>query len=144
MRNGDSFRTFGAVVHTTEATLNQWCIKFKEFAMAKELGKVYEEQYWVNLLKKGAAGKMDIVRRTVATFDADGKLEKTQIIEEPGKFNATAVVFGLKNKFRKNWTDSQDLNVTTNDGLEALSAEEIQRRKDLYTSVLRDKNKNGR
>lgn len=144
MREGNSFGTFGAIVHVTEKCLNEWCIKYKDFAAAKELGKVYEEYYWVNILKNGAQGKMDKVVRRSTIYGKDQKIKQQQVVEEPAKFNATATVFALKNKFPDKYRDTQTVDLNTKDGLDGMSDEEIERRKQLYMSVVLRKNKDAK
>lgn len=140
MKQGNSFESFGAIVHCTEETLNLWTTKHEDFKYAKQLGKRYEMLYWEDLLKKGASGQLPAVRKRVTVFGENKEVKQVTVIDEPGKFNATAVIFALKNKFPKNWRERQELEITNKDSLDNLSDEEIKRRKELYASVLKGKN----
>lgn len=137
MKEGNSFEAFGAIVHVTEETLNLWTTKHPEFKYAKELGKRYEMLYWEDLLKKGAMGQLPPIKKRVTIIDKNGKLKQQTIIDEPGRFNATAVIFALKCKFPKIWRDSQHIEITSKEGLDQLSDDEIKRRKDLYASIVK-------
>ena len=139
MKAGNSYESFGAIVHCTEETLNLWTTKHPEFKMAKDLGKHYEMLFWEDLLKKGAKGDLPPIRRKVTIIGKDGKLKQQTIIDEPGRFNATAVVFALKCKFTKLWRDKQEIEITSKDGIDNLTDEEIKRRKELYASIIKAK-----
>lgn len=142
MKAGNSFESFGAIARVTEETLNNWCRKYPEFGLAKDLGKRYEQKYWEDLLKMGASGILPPIRRKMTILGPDGKLKQQTIIDEPGKFNATAVIFALKCKFPKIWRDSQQIEITSKDSLDHLTDEEIKRRKDLYASIIVKKSGN--
>lgn len=139
MKHGNSFEAFGAVVRVTEETLNNWCKKHPEFGIAKELGKRYEQKYWEDLLKMGATGQMPPIRKKMTILGPDGKVKQQTIIDEPSKFNATSVIFALKCKFPKIWRDKQEIEITSKDSLDHLTDEEIKRRKDLYASIISNK-----
>lgn len=140
MKEGGSFESFGAIVHCTEETLNLWTTKHEAFKFAKELGKKYEMLYWEDLLKKGASGQLPPIRKKVTVIDENKAIKQVTIIDEPGKFNATAVVFALKNKFPKQWRDRQELEISSKESLDSLTDDEIKRRKELYASILKGKN----
>lgn len=139
MKEGNSFESFGAVVHCTEETLNLWTTKHPSFKYAKELGKRYEMLFWEDLLKKGATGQLPPIRKRTTVFDDKKQVKSVTIAEEPGKFNATAVIFALKCKFPKIWRDSQHIEISSKEGLDQLTEEEIKRRKELYASLVKGK-----
>ena len=137
MRNGKSFESFGAVAHATEETLNNWCRKHPDFLRAKELGKVYEREWWENTLRLGAQGQMPPIQKRTVEYDADGNVVKSFLTQEPGKYNSASVHFSLKNKFPKQWRDKTELEVTSGEELSNLSSDEIKRRKELYASLVK-------
>lgn len=140
MKEGRSFESFGAIVHCTEETLNLWTTKHPEFKIAKELGKRYEMFFWEELLKKGAHGELPPIKKRITVLGKDKQVKQMTVIDEPGKFNATAVIFALKNKFPKQWRERQELEISSKESLENLSDEEIKRRKELYASIVKGKN----
>jgi len=142
MMDGNSYEAFGAIVNVTEETLNAWTKKYPEFDHAKKLGKEYERLFWENVLKRGATGNLAPVMKQIAIYDKNNKLKYKRVMSEPGKFNATAAIFALKNKFPKQWRDSQHIDLTLKDGTENLSDDEIKRLKEHYASILMSKKKN--
>lgn len=140
MEGGSSYESFGAVVGVTEETLNAWCERYPDFKFAKDLGKRHELLYWENLLKKGAVGELPPIKKRVTVFEGEEKKIKTiTIIDEPGKFNATAVIFALKNKFPRLYREKLEIQSSSDDPLDQLTDEEVKRRKELYASILKKK-----
>ena len=92
MKEGLSFRTFGAVIGVCEDTLHEWCKKHREFSESKKEGALYSELFWSKMGRSGAAGKIN-------------------------GFNATAWIFNMKNRF--GWRDKKeiDTNITASEGL---------------------------
>jgi hypothetical protein len=139
MKTGNSFEAFAALISVTEETLNNWCRNYPEFKQAKSIGKMHELAYWEGLLKKGAHGDLPPVKKRIVIFDEKKQIKQTTIIDEPGKFNATAVIFALKNKFRALYRDQIDVKSEQADPLDKLTDEEIKQRKELYASILEKK-----
>lgn len=139
MKKGNSFESFGAIVHASGETLETWSKKHEAFGLAKQIGKMYELQYWEELLKNGAAGTLPAIQKRIAFMDKHGNLRRQTIFQEPGKFNATAVIFALKNKFPKQYREKIEVE-HSGENPENLTPEEIKRRKELYASIVK---KNG-
>lgn len=139
MKEGNSFESFGAIIHTTTRTLNAWVEKYPAFKLAKEVGKQYELAYWEGLLQKGATGQLPPIKKRMTTFDGKKNIKQITIIDEPGRFNATAVIFALKNKFRDLYREKIEVENSNADPIENLSQEEITRRKELYASIIKKK-----
>lgn len=78
MKAGKSFWTFASNVPCTMETLSEWCRVHPEFSEAKRVGRVFEQEWWDNLL-----------RRIAAT----------------GEGNITAIVWAQKNKFPKHYRE---------------------------------------
>lgn len=138
MKEGNSFESFGAIANVTTETMDNWCKKHPAFKLAKEMGKQYELTYWENLLKKGAIGDLPSIKKRVTVFSGDKKIKSVTVIDEPGKFNATSVIFALKNKFPKLYREKIEVE-QTGENLENLSSDEIKRRKELYASIVNKK-----
>jgi hypothetical protein len=89
MASGMSFYTFAAVIKCSPDTCNEWVHVHKDFSAAKIKGKALELEWWENLLRAGAAGKV------------------------PG-YNAASVIFALKNKMPSMWRDKHEIVSTVN------------------------------
>lgn len=81
MREGFNFETFAAKLnYQSKSSLYKWLDKHEDFREAKGIGEALAQQWWFNLGKMAAAGKV------------------------PG-FNATVWIFTMKNMFK--WRDKQ-------------------------------------
>lgn len=89
MSQGKSFYTFSAVIKVHPDTVNEWTHEHKEFSVAKTAGRAMEILWWEELLRAGAAGKVP-------------------------NFNATSVIFALKNKSPQHWRDKHEIVSTIN------------------------------
>lgn len=90
MAEGLSFKSFAAVINTTDSTLENWVYDYPDFFAAKQLGRQYELLVWEK-----------IVRQCAST----------------GKGNATAIIWATKNKFPeyyKERNEAQQINVQAN------------------------------
>ncbi len=137
MRKGMSYESFGAVCHASIVTMDTWARKHPDFAQAKEMGKVYERQYWEDMLQKGARGQLPSIRKTIVRLDAEDNKKGAIVIDEPAKVNATLIIFALKNKFPKEWRDKKEIDVTNHgDDLSKMTPDEIKKRADIYRAAL--------
>ena len=143
MKDGNSYDSFGAIVNVTTKTMENWEKKYPSWRLAKELGKQYELAYWENLLQKGATGQLPPIKKRVTVFNPDKSIKSITVIDEPGKFNATSVIFALKNKFRSLYREKIEVENSNADPLENLTPEEIAKRKELYASIVIKKKENG-
>jgi hypothetical protein len=100
MASGMSFYTFAAVIKVSPDTVNEWSHVHKEFSLAKIEGKAREIEWWENLLRAGAAGKV------------------------PG-YNATSVIFALKNKLPQMWRDKHEIVSTVNVTHEVIQPKDV-------------------
>lgn len=138
MREGNSYDSFGAMINVTTKTMENWEKKYPAWQLAKEMGKQHELKYWENLLMKGAVGDLPSIKKRVTVFDKDKNVKQVTIIDEPGKFNATSVIFALKNKFPKLYREQIQIQ-NTGENIDNLSPEEITKRKLLYASLVNKK-----
>lgn len=88
-RDGYSFESFGGVVGVSKQTLYNWCEAHPEFLDAKKTYETASQLAWEKRL------------RSLATS---------------GEGNATAIIFGLKNRAPDNWRDVKATELTGKDG----------------------------
>lgn len=86
---GYSFESFGGVVGVSKQTLYNWCERYPEFLDAKKTYETASQLEWEKRL------------RTLATS---------------GEGNATAIIFGLKNRASDSWRDVKATEITGRDG----------------------------
>lgn len=87
MREGLSFESFAGVACVSKQCLYNWREKYPEFLEAYEIGASGSRLVWEKLLIDGANGKIS-------------------------NYNATSVIFGLKNRFHEDWKDRHDIAAT--------------------------------
>jgi len=100
MSEGRSLYTFGAVINVNEDTIAEWVKVYPAFSEAKRQGRIKEIAWWEEILRAGAAGKI------------------------PG-YNATSVIFALKNKSPRHWRDKHEIVSTINVNQAPLSPKEV-------------------
>ena len=86
---GYSFESFGGVVGVSKQTLYNWCEAHPEFLDAKKTYETASQLAWEKRL------------RSLATS---------------GEGNATAIIFGLKNRASDSWRDVKATEITGKDG----------------------------
>lgn len=86
---GYSFESFGGVVGVSKQTLYNWCEAHPEFLDAKKTFETSSQLAWEKRL------------RSLATS---------------GEGNATAIIFGLKNRASDSWRDVKAQEITGRDG----------------------------
>lgn len=84
MRSGLSFESFAGAVGCSKQSLYDWANKFPEFMDAKKEGLELCRLFWERLGTAGAAGKVK-------------------------NFNCAAWIFNMKNRFRDDWRDRQEV-----------------------------------
>jgi len=91
MEKGYSFESFAGVIGVCWDTLHEWVKVHPSFSEAKNLGKAKALKWWEGILRGGAGGRI-------------------------AGYNATSVIFALKNKAPQVWRDrvkiDADLNIT--------------------------------
>ena len=91
MAKGMSFESFAGEVGASKQTIYDWVDRRPEFAEAKRLAFDKCRVFWEKLMIAGAAGKIK-------------------------NFNATMVIFNMKNRFKDEWRDVQRQEFTDPDG----------------------------
>lgn len=87
MGSGFSYESFAGKIGVVKKTLYNWEDEFKDFLYAKEKGFEKSRLFW----------------------------EKVGIdIASSGVGNATAYIFNMKNRFKKEWSDSSEQNININ------------------------------
>jgi len=99
MNEGLSFESFSAIVGVCKDTLYEWAKVNKEFSDAKKRGTELSRYFWEKIGVDGATG----------------------IIKN---FNCTAWIFNMKNRFRNEWADRQEIEQKINFNFKHLSLEE--------------------
>lgn len=87
MANGLSFESFAGLLGVSNKTLYNWTKLSEEFLQAKEIGFEKSRLFWEKLGVAGAAGRVQ-------------------------NFNASAFIFNMKNRFKTQWRDRHELDVT--------------------------------
>lgn len=87
--DGYSFESFGGVIGVSKQTLYNWCDQYPEFLDAKKTYETASQLEWEKRL------------RSLATT---------------GEGNATAIIFGLKNRASDSWRDVKATEITGKDG----------------------------
>lgn len=87
MKEGYSFFTFAAVLGVNPDTVYNWVNLFPEFSEAKRTGLAASVQWWEQLWRAGAAGQIP-------------------------NYNATSVIFALKNKAPEIYKDRHEIKTT--------------------------------
>jgi len=89
MKRGLSFLSFAAEIGVAESTISLWAEKHPEFSEAKKEGFSKSRNFWEKLILAASAGKL------------------------PGA-NMTGIIFNLKNRFPKQWSDRKDVHMSGN------------------------------
>lgn len=84
MASGLSFESFAGEIGVNRDTLYQWAKVHKEFSDAKKTGTERARSFWEKMGIAGAAGEIK-------------------------NFNCTAWIFNMKNRFREEWSDRQEI-----------------------------------
>jgi len=93
MKQGYSFESFAGIIGVNRDTVHEWVKRHKDFSDAKNIGRAYEEVYWVKLYNQAAIG----IRQMK---DSSGKV----IDVNP---NAALIIFKMKNAF--GWKDKNEI-----------------------------------
>lgn len=102
-----------------EATINAWKLKYKEFAQVLKDGKDTADAKVAKSLYQRAKGYHHAEDKI---FNDDGKA----LIVPTVKYyppDTTAAIFWLKNRQRRNWRDTQNVEVDVSEDLATLIAE---------------------
>ena len=86
---GYSFESFGGVARVSKQTLYDWCEAHPEFLDAKKANETASQLVWEQRLRSLAV---------------------------TGDGNATAIIFGLKNRASDSWRDVKATEITGRDG----------------------------
>lgn len=144
---------------TKGASLRSWCIENKipittahswmadhaEFSYARTVCHEFEEQYWVDLLMKAAAGNGNPTEETMVKVklkkDKEGKLIQTpdsQIVtKKQARMSVAAIQFALQNLFPDKWKNRQDIDLNTKvDEIDKMSPDQIAEARAKYQARL--------
>lgn len=139
MKQGNPFETFATVCNCGRRTLYQWEKEYPDFSQAKEKAFELCAQFYVDLGKAMATGRLTRIKSESVALDSEGKPirdPKTGEIKmnreyEPATPNATAYIWLTKQILK--WRDKQDVMVS-GDGmggpirLQAVPSDQIEAR----------------
>jgi len=89
MENGYSITEFAGSIRVARSTVYKWADEFPEFSDALNTGQAISALWWENRLRD---------------------------VAEKNEGNATAAIFGLKNRAADDWRDKQAVDHTSSDG----------------------------
>jgi hypothetical protein len=89
MAQGYSLVALAAELGVCYDTVNEWAKEYPDFSEAIKDGKVAAAKWWENALRRNAL---------------------------TGEGNATAAIFGVKNRCRQEWSDMRQHDLTSSDG----------------------------
>lgn len=142
---GASFRSWCIQNKIPVSTAHGWVSNHAEFSDARLLCLEYEEQYWVNLLMKAAAGNGNPTEETMVKVklkkDKDGKIIQTpdsQIVtKKQARMSVAAIQFALQNLFPDKWKNRQDIDIgNKEDEIDKMSPEQIAEARAKYQARL--------
>lgn len=114
MKGGNSFESFGALVHCSKKTLWNWASAHEEFLQAKKIGETYLCKYYEDMGRMIATGGLKRLVSEEPSFDMDGKVvydKDGNIVMKrtwaPAVTNSTAWIFLCKNML--GWRDRREL-----------------------------------
>lgn len=102
MKQGLSFESFASIAGCNRSIVHDWSDRHKEFKLAKEIGESHSRLFWEKVLIAGSLGKVK-------------------------GYNATSVIFALKNKFPKEWRDRREIEIesSSDNSLEDVDTETL-------------------
>lgn len=112
MADGLSFEAFGGVVDACKSTLYVWLEKHPEFMDAKQIAIAKCRLWWE---KEGKTGLWNQGNRSGS-------------FSESKSFNTGVWIFNMKNRFKDDWRDKQDIDINSDlekEKLKRLSLQEL-------------------
>jgi hypothetical protein len=101
MAKGYSFESFGSVTDTCKDTLYEWVKVHPEFSDSKKRATEKSRYWWES------QGIDNILNKKEMTKDSEGN---TVLVET--SLNAAAWIFNMKNRFKEEWRDKQEIETT--------------------------------
>jgi len=117
MKEGNSFESFGAIVHTCRTTLYNWTREHSEFLYAKNMGKEYSLKFYEDIGKMGAMGQLRRITKETVVRDKAGNV----VFDKQGnalydrEYEATTPAQGMWAMLMKNMHDYSDRRVIEGD-----------------------------
>jgi hypothetical protein len=101
MAKGYSFESFGSVTDTCKDTLYEWVKVHPQFSDSKKRATEKSRYWWES------QGIDNILNKKEMTKDSEGN---TVLVET--SLNAAAWIFNMKNRFKEEWRDKQEIETT--------------------------------
>ena len=95
MEGGLSIESFGGVVDVSKSTIYEWIDNFSEFSDSVKTGTEKSRLFWEK------AGVKGLFNRSESGVGSES-------------FNTANWIFNMKNRFRDEWRDKQEVDHTTN------------------------------
>lgn len=126
MKRGFSFEAFAGEIGVCTDTIYEWAKVHPEFSEAKKKAYAQSRRWWE---EQGINGLYD---QYILADDGS----KANV-----KFNTVNFIFQMKNRFRKEWTESKtvELNTTDKTADEVNKAKAVEELKDWLKTVVSDK-----
>lgn len=104
MATGLSFEAFAGAISVTKDTLYDWCEKFPDFSYAKQTGTQKSRMFWEKL------GVDHIINSTETIREGKDQISTSKSL------NAAVWIFNMKNRFRDEWRDKQEVDHSVKNG----------------------------
>lgn len=110
-------------IGVAQSTLHKWIHDNEELSEALKNGRSLPDTMVENSLYKRATGYKITKRKTIISAGANGEQKpvRVEVSEEEIAPDVTAAIFWLKNRRPDLWRDRQDLNIQSEDWVEALA-----------------------
>jgi hypothetical protein len=106
MSKGLSFEAFGGIVRKSKQTLYDWLQANPEFLDAKMTGTELSRLFWEKL------GTDHVLNISESSRSADGSTSSMS-----KSLNASIWIFNMKNRFKDEWREKQELDVSSDKGI---------------------------
>lgn len=116
MEKGYSFESFAGKLRVSKQTLYTWVESNPDFLDAKSIGTELARLYWEGLAIDHMDGRISKRDRTYIEETVKERNGPVTINIDAGYFNNTLWIFNMKNRFKQEWRDKQELEHSGPDG----------------------------
>ena len=122
---GYSVQEMAADMGVATSTLNKWIKENEELSDALKKGRSFSDtQVELSLYKRAIGGFKITEKKTIVSSAANGEQKpvRVEVVEKDVPPDTTAGIFWLKNRRPDLWRDRQDINVESDEWVDALKA----------------------
>jgi DNA-binding XRE family transcriptional regulator len=101
MAQGFSFESFAGLVGVSKQTIYDWQEANPQFLDSKKIGIERARLFWERM------GIENIINKETMVRDEDGNIQQTKT-----SLNSTVWIFNMKNRFKDEWRDRQEIETT--------------------------------